>query len=168
MTALSLDVASLDETALLGAALAEYLPEGSVVELNGPLGAGKTELVRSVAAACGVDPRDVTSPTFVLIHEYQGRRPLFHFDAYRLTSQGEFLQLGPDEYFESPGLSLIEWGGRVAACLPAERLAIDIEVTGPYSRRMHFRARGERYVQAVKKLRRKFAQRQCDSTCQGK
>src|SRR5712691_11376053 len=95
----------LADTSRLGAALAEALPGGSVVALSGTLGAGKTHLVQAVAGAAGVDPRDVTSPTFVLINEYRGRRPVYHFDAYRIQDDDEFLQLGPDEYFEGQGLT---------------------------------------------------------------
>ena len=72
------------DTGRLGEILAGVLPAGTVVGLVGPLGAGKTRLVQAVAAASGVDVRDVVSPTFVMIREYSGRRPVFHFDAYRI------------------------------------------------------------------------------------
>ena len=134
------------DTARLGAALAAALPDGAVVALSGTLGAGKTQLVRDVAAACGVDPRDVTSPTFVLINEYHGRRTIYHCDAYRVRDEDEFLRLGPEEYFEGPGLTFIEWAERVAACLPPERLEISIEVLGETSRRFEIVAVGKRYV----------------------
>ena len=99
------------------AALAEALPYG-VVALDGPLGAGKTRLVQAVAAACGVDRRDVVSPTFVLMHEYHGDRPIYHIDVYRLRDDDEFLQLGVDEHFGPPNLVLIEWAGRMERCMP--------------------------------------------------
>src|SRR5579871_5394859 len=88
-------------TARLGRALADALPAASVVALIGPLGAGKTRLVQAIAAAAGVKDQEVVSPTFVLIHEYRGRVPIYHFDAYRLRDEDEFLQLGPQEYFDS-------------------------------------------------------------------
>jgi tRNA threonylcarbamoyladenosine biosynthesis protein TsaE len=123
-------------TERLGAALADVLPAGSVVALVGPLGAGKTRLVQAVAAAVGVPRVAVTSPTFVLVNEYrQGRLPVFHFDTYRLKDDDEFLELGPDEYFESDGLSFVEWADRVADLLPADRLEIALEVTGETARR---------------------------------
>jgi tRNA threonylcarbamoyladenosine biosynthesis protein TsaE len=141
---------ALDEagTVALGAALAECLPPRAVVALIGTLGAGKTRLVQAVAAAAGVDPREVMSPTFVLIHEYQGRLPIYHFDTYRLRDEDEFLQLGPEEYFDRPAWTFIEWADRVERCLPRERLEIRIEPTGPTSRRFQISAVGESY-QAV-------------------
>ena len=139
-------------TAALGTALAGVLPDGSVVALCGTLGAGKTRLVQAVAEASGVDRRDVQSPTFVLIHEYQGTRPIYHVDAYRLRDESEFLDLGPEEYFESEGLTLVEWADRVEACLPRERIEIRIDVTGPNSRRFDITALGDRYAPVIERL----------------
>ena len=81
---LTIDLASEDETTRLGRAIAELVEPGVVIGLVGPLGAGKTRLVRAIAEALGVDPAAISSPTFVLIHEYEGRLPIYHFDAYRL------------------------------------------------------------------------------------
>jgi len=146
------DARDESETAALGAALAEILPDGTTVALSGTLGAGKTRLVQAIAEAAGVDRRDVVSPTFVLAQEYHGRRTLYHFDAYRLRDEDEFLQLGPEEYFESPGLTLVEWADRVAACLPAQRVDVHIEVTGPQSRRFEIIAHGPRYREVLPRL----------------
>jgi tRNA threonylcarbamoyladenosine biosynthesis protein TsaE len=132
-----IDVKNERDTERLGAALAKELPPGMVVALIGTLGAGKTRLVQAVATALGVPPGDVTSPTFVLVNEYtSGRRPVYHFDTYRLKDDDEFLELGPDEYFESEGLTFVEWADRVAELLPPERLEITLEVTGETSRRV--------------------------------
>ncbi len=140
-------------TAALGAALAELLPDGTTVALCGTLGAGKTRLVQAIAQAAGIDRRRVVSPTFVLIQEYRGRRTIYHIDAYRLRDEDEFLQLGPEEYFDQrDGLVLVEWADRVENCLPAERIEIRIEVTGHESRRFQIAAIGERHVQAIKRL----------------
>ena len=140
------------ETATLGQRLAEALPDGGVIALYGTLGAGKTRLVQAIAEACGVPRRDVVSPTFVLIQEHHGRRDIYHFDAYRLRDDDEFLELGPDEYFESGGLTLIEWADRVENCLPQQRLEIHITVIGDESRRFEIRAVGERYAAALDQL----------------
>jgi tRNA threonylcarbamoyladenosine biosynthesis protein TsaE len=149
---------SADEkaTAALGAALAEVLPGGTAVALCGTLGAGKTRLVQAIAEALGVDCRNVTSPTFVLIQEHRGRRTLVHIDAYRLRDEDEFLALGPEEYFESDGLVLIEWADRVERCLPSDRVEIHIEVTGAQSRRFEIIAIGTVYAAAIKQLQRWF------------
>ena len=146
----------LAATSALGAALADSLPDGSVVGLSGTLGAGKTRLVQAAAVASGVDVRDVTSPTFVLINEYQGHRPIYHFDAYRIRDDDEFLQLGPEEYFDGSGVTFIEWSERVEACLPPERLDILIHVTGETSRRFEIAALGPSYETVVEKLREKL------------
>lgn len=140
------------DTARLGAALAKLLPNGSVVALLGTLGAGKTRLVQAVATGCGVNRRDVVSPTFVLIHEYAGDRPVYHIDAYRLKDDDEFLELGPEEYFESEGVTLIEWADRVEHCLPRERLEILIRVTGAHARELGITALGGKYLPTVEKL----------------
>jgi tRNA threonylcarbamoyladenosine biosynthesis protein TsaE len=140
-------------TARLGVALDQMLPDGTVVALCGTLGAGKTRLVQAIAEADGVTRRDVVSPTFVLVQEYRGRRVIYHLDAYRLRDEDEFLDLGPEEYFESGGLTLIEWADRVAAQLPPERIEIDIEVTGPQSRRFRIVAHGERYAGVLQRLK---------------
>lgn len=131
------------ETRRLGAALAQILPAGTTVALIGTLGAGKTRLVQALAAACGVPPETVLSPTFVLCQEYHGRRTLYHLDAYRLKDDDEFLQLGPEEYFESDGITLIEWADRVLDCLPPERLEIHIEVVGETERQFRLVAVGQ-------------------------
>lgn len=122
------------DTERLGQALAAALPPGTVVALIGTLGAGKTRLVQAFAAAVGVPPEAATSPTFVLVNEYVGRLPVYHIDAYRLRDEDEFRELGPEEYFESNGVTFIEWADRVAASLPRERLEIHCEVLGESQR----------------------------------
>lgn len=152
MKHLAYEAADEEATAALGAALAGVLPKHAVVALSGPLGAGKTRLVQALAAAAGVDPRAVVSPTFVLIQEYCGRHPIYHFDAYRLADDDEFLQLGPEEYFARPGWCLVEWAERVQRCLPQDRLEIRIGVTGPTSRRFELTAQGGEHEAALDAL----------------
>ena len=128
------------DTDRLGAALAAALPPGTVIGLVGTLGAGKTRLVQAVAAAVGVPRANITSPTFVLVNEYtSGRLPIYHFDTYRLKDDDEFLNLGPDEYFDSAGLTFVEWADRVEALMPADRVEIQIEVIGELERRFTIR-----------------------------
>jgi tRNA threonylcarbamoyladenosine biosynthesis protein TsaE len=119
---------SLADTDRLGAVLANALPDGTTIALCGTLGAGKTRLVQAIAAAHGVPRESVVSPTFVLCQEYSGTRTIYHLDAYRLQDADEFLKLGPEEYFQSPGLTFVEWGDRVSEGLPVERIEIHIEV----------------------------------------
>src|SRR5689334_5198093 len=97
---LVIDADSESDTERLGRALAaEVRPEGTVIGLVGPLGAGKTRLARGIAEALGVDPGAIASPTFVLIHEYAGDIPVVHCDAYRLGSADEFEALGVADYW---------------------------------------------------------------------
>jgi tRNA threonylcarbamoyladenosine biosynthesis protein TsaE len=148
---------AVDEAATdgLGMALAESLPRPAVVALRGTLGAGKTRLVRAMARGLGIDPELVTSPTFVLVHEYPGETPLYHFDAYRLHGEEEFWQLGPEEYFAGDlgGITVVEWADRVDGCLPSERMEVSIVVTGESERQFLITALGEKYATAVSHLK---------------
>ncbi len=137
----------------LGRRLAALLFPGAVVGLIGQLGAGKTCLVRAIAEGLRIaDPRAVSSPTFVLIQEYCARLPIYHFDAYRLHSDGEFFDLGVNEYFQGQGVCLVEWADRVMGCLPAAHLLIHIQVTGLASRRFFFEGHGKGYQELVGQL----------------
>jgi tRNA threonylcarbamoyladenosine biosynthesis protein TsaE len=144
------------DTERLGRELAEVLPEGSVVALQGPLGAGKTRLVQAIAAALGVDRRDVVSPTFVIVHEYAGQRPIYHLDAYRLRDDDEFLQLGVHENFVPPNLAFVEWAERIANCLPEERLDITIRIGEGDVRLFEVSGLGAAFEKVVRKLRERL------------
>src|SRR5260221_14582002 len=98
---MKLELSDLAATTSLGHRLGAALFPGAVIALVGPLGAGKTHLVRAIAEGLGIrNTRLVSSPTFGLIHEYPARLPIYHFDAYRLKNITEFQDLGPHEYFE--------------------------------------------------------------------
>lgn len=157
MESYTFEATDLAATERLGQALAEALPAGAVVALCGTLGAGKTRLVQAIAAAVGVDREQVVSPTFVLCQQYQGRRPLFHLDAYRLHDDDEFLQLGPEEFFEAGGLTFIEWADKVERCLPLDHITIDIEVTGEQSRRFAIRGAGKAATELLTQLASRLA-----------
>jgi len=138
----------------LGQRLATVLFPGAVIGLIGQLGAGKTCLVRAIAEGVDIaDPRTVSSPTFVLIQEYNARLPIYHFDAYRLHSEAEFFDLGAHEYFQGHGVCLVEWADRVQGCMPAEHLRISIHVTGPASRTFVMEGIGKRYEELVRTLK---------------
>jgi tRNA threonylcarbamoyladenosine biosynthesis protein TsaE len=153
MSSFNLVLPHVQATQTFGRQLASELFRGSVVALIGELGAGKTLLVRAIASGLGVaNERLVTSPTFVLVQEYMGRWPLFHFDAYRLRSPSEFFELGVEEYYGAGGICLIEWADRVEPCLPAEYLRVTLEVLGQQSRRITLEGFGERYAGMVASL----------------
>ena len=124
------------ETLALGRRLADALAPGAVLALYGDLGAGKTHLVKGLCEGLGVDPDGVASPTFTLLHEYAGRLPVYHFDAYRLERPEQFAALGPDEYFDGGGVSVVEWPERVEAFLPADAVRLRLTHLGPTRRRI--------------------------------
>lgn len=132
---LVIDVASEAETDRLAGALAEMIRPGTVIGLVGPLGAGKTRFTRALAERLGVDPGAIASPTFVLIHEYEGTIPVYHFDTYRLKSADEFEALGVNDYWDAGGVCVVEWADRVDDRLPADRWTVRIEPLGPSARR---------------------------------
>jgi tRNA threonylcarbamoyladenosine biosynthesis protein TsaE len=150
---MTLDVADLDGTERFGRQLGERLFPGAVIALNGPLGAGKTHLTRAIAEGMGIrNPAAVNSPTFVLIQEYPARLPIYHFDAYRLSTTREFIDLGSDEYFAGDGVCIVEWADKVQAALPIEHLRISIIPQGETARRFELQAHGERYESLVAAL----------------
>jgi tRNA threonylcarbamoyladenosine biosynthesis protein TsaE len=158
----TIDIPNLDATMAFGHCLAGLLFPGAVVALVGPLGAGKTQLVRAVAEGLGIaDSRVVSSPTFVLIQEYEARWPIYHFDAYRLRTEAEFFDLGVHEYFESQGVCLVEWADRVAACLPDQFLKITLQPTGETTRRIVVEKHGEKYSPVLEGLRAAWPPSRC-------
>jgi tRNA threonylcarbamoyladenosine biosynthesis protein TsaE len=150
----SLNAPDIAATESLGRRLAARLFPGAVVALIGPLGAGKTHLTRALVAGLGGDARRVASPTFALIHEYDARWPVYHFDAYRLPNVTAFAELGVDEYFGGDGICVIEWADRVESALPGDYLRIEIAPTGETSRSFQIEARGQRYQELLDALSR--------------
>lgn len=144
---------SPDETLALGATLGESLVGGMVIGLCGPLGAGKTQLVKGIAQGNAVaDVRQVTSPTFTLLQEYSGRLTLFHLDAYRLPSPAALAALGFDELIRPDSAVLVEWADRALPVLPATRLMIQISPVGETERAFAFTTSGEREFEWVEGL----------------
>jgi tRNA threonylcarbamoyladenosine biosynthesis protein TsaE len=154
MTAsLTLELSDLEATTNFGRRLGALLFPGAIVALLGPLGAGKTHLTRAIAEGLGIaDPRAVSSPTFVLIQEYQARLPIYHFDAYRLRGEADFFDLGGHEYFDGAGVCLIEWADRVESALPADHLRLTLTVTGTTTRQLRIEGRGQRHAPLVAQL----------------
>ncbi len=143
---LSFDCTTPEATQKFGHDLGQLLFPGAVVALVGPLGAGKTFLARAITEGLGIDnPDQVTSPTFVLIQEYQARLPIYHFDVYRLKRGSEFVDLGAMEYLSGEGVCLVEWADKVEALLPVEHLRVELAVAGDTSRRITVRAIGDKY-----------------------
>lgn len=124
---------SVEETENIGANLAQELVPGSVIALDGDLGAGKTQFTRGVCRGLGLDSDDVCSPTFTIVNEYTtpgDKTPLFHFDTYRLTGSDDFLASGLDEYFYRGGVCVIEWSSIIDDLLPSNTIKVIITGTG--------------------------------------
>ena len=134
----------MDQTLALGESLGRSLVGGLVVGLVGPLGSGKTHFVKGVARGNGLaDVRGVTSPTFTLVHEYEGLITLFHIDAYRLAGASELESLGFDEFSRADAAVVVEWADRVFAAMQGDALWITLAPTGQASRSIECEARGE-------------------------
>jgi tRNA threonylcarbamoyladenosine biosynthesis protein TsaE len=140
----------------LGRAIGSALQGGESLALYGPLGSGKTALVRGIAAGLGATSSAVTSPTFVLLHEYRGRLPLAHVDLYRLGSRKEVESIGLDDYLSGSTVVVIEWADKAPGILPSDRLemqlrhrtvqsrSIRLMATGPLSAALLARTRSKR------------------------
>jgi tRNA threonylcarbamoyladenosine biosynthesis protein TsaE len=138
---MSIDITSNspDETIEFGRRLGAQLRGGEVIGVCGPLGSGKTHLIKGIAAGAGAkDPRQINSPTFVIVNEYSGRLDIYHIDAYRLNSVSEFEMLGFDDFCDPQSVVLIEWADRVEPALQAlGYLRIELEHAGRTKRKIH-------------------------------
>ena len=134
---------SAEETRKLGERLAEGVRPGDVILLEGPLGAGKSELARGIARGLGVE-ETVTSPSFTILNVYtSGRIPLYHFDWYRLEIEEELYELGMEEYLGGDGVALVEWPGRCPDALPEKFMMIEILPEGENRRAFRVQRHGE-------------------------
>ena len=124
-----------DETVQEGKKLGQRLAPGDVVALFGGLGAGKTAFTRGLAVGLGVT-ETVSSPTFTIVNEYPGDIPLFHFDMYRLESDGELFDIGWDDYLERGGVCAVEWSEKVPSAFPPDAILVKIDILGDNRRRM--------------------------------
>ncbi|MBH0196528.1 MAG: tRNA (adenosine(37)-N6)-threonylcarbamoyltransferase complex ATPase subunit type 1 TsaE [Nitrospira sp.] len=133
---------SLAATESLGRAIGRALTGGNVLALIGGLGAGKTSMVRGIATGLDAPPDSVSSPTFVLVHEYRARLPLIHVDLYRLHSDADIESIGLTDYFTDRTVVAIEWADRFPALLPEDRLEVWLTHRSPATRIVRFTAKG--------------------------
>lgn len=117
---------SAEQTNRVGILLGSILNNGDVICLTGGLGVGKTAFTGGIAAALGIKGY-ITSPTFTIINEYSGIKPLYHFDVYRIDDPDEMFEIGFDEYIDSDGIVVIEWADRIMNILPDEYIWVKIE-----------------------------------------
>lgn len=139
-----------EQTKDIGYKLGQLVTPKSVICLIGDLGAGKTTMTQSLAKSLEVDDY-ITSPTFTIVNEYEGRIPLYHFDVYRIGSSDEMYDIGFDEYIDGDGVCIIEWANLIEDILPNEYLYIEMNYkeTG---REMILTPKGEKYEEIVKEL----------------
>lgn len=158
---LTLHSHSVQDTLALGQRLGSLAPPGLFITLEGPLGAGKTHLVRGIAAGAQVaDPTLVSSPTYVLLNIYPGSpsgKTVFHLDAYRAAGEDDFDAVGLDDLLrdaETDYLVVMEWPSRVAGLLPPDRLHIRIDVLSETARLFAFHPTGPQAVAVTDALSR--------------
>jgi len=135
------------ETQTLGEQLGGVLEAGDIVCLYGELGSGKTVLSKGIAIGLGVADEDrVRSPSFVLIHRYQGRVPMYHADLYRLHGPADIADIGLREFLAGDGVAVIEWADKLEASLPSERLDIVLAHQEEHTRLITITPQGAHYL----------------------
>ncbi len=141
-----------EDTQELGRRLGELAQTGDVFLLMGGLGAGKTCLTQGIAWGLGIEGY-ATSPSFVVINQYQGRLTLYHIDLYRLDRVEEVIDLGLDDYLYGDGLCVVEWAERGMAVFPNDNLVVEISFLSDTSRNIVLTPNGRRYVDLISELR---------------
>lgn len=123
---LTFHTSSAEETIELGKKIGSLLKKGDIIAMQGTLAAGKTTITKGIAQSLGVKD-EITSPTFCLISEYEGKMPLYHMDVYRLEGGEDFINLGVEDLMYGNGVSLIEWSEKVMDELPKKTIILKIE-----------------------------------------
>ena len=143
---------SADQTKALAAALAELARPGDLLLLAGDLGAGKTAFTQGFGAALGVAER-ITSPTFTLVNQHEGRLVLNHLDVYRIEQLAEVLDIGLPELLDEGGVTVIEWGDAIVPALPADFLLVQITLgDGDDDRTFELTTTGPRWAARTRAL----------------
>ncbi len=117
---------SAEETVELGKKIGSFLKKGDIIAMQGTLGAGKTTITKGIAQALGIN-ETITSPTFCLISEYEGKMPLYHMDVYRLDGAEDFANLGTEDMLYGEGVSIIEWSEKIMEELPHKTIILKLE-----------------------------------------
>lgn len=119
-------VKNIEELDSLGVQLGKLCSANDIICLIGDLGTGKTHLTKGIAKGLEIEDH-ITSPTFTIVNEYDGRLKLYHFDVYRVNDPDEIAAIGFDEYIFGDGISIIEWANYIEELIPEESLTINIE-----------------------------------------
>ncbi len=150
---MKIKVNDLKDTERIGKIISRCLEKGTVLCLDGDLGVGKTALTQFIAKNFGVKEY-ITSPTFNIIKEYEGRLPFYHMDVYRVDSEDDMYDLGYDEYIYSEGVTIIEWSHKIKDILPDERISIEIQRLDDTSRIMIIEGKGKTYDKLAEELKK--------------
>lgn len=126
MNTLTLHSKSSEETIEIGKKIGSLLKKGDILAMQGTLAAGKTTITKGIAESLGVT-EVITSPTFCLISEYEGKMPLYHFDVYRLEGPEDFINLGSEDMLYGDGVSIIEWSEKIMEELPSSTIIIRLQ-----------------------------------------
>ncbi|WP_144559607.1 tRNA (adenosine(37)-N6)-threonylcarbamoyltransferase complex ATPase subunit type 1 TsaE [Shouchella miscanthi] len=137
---------SVEDTMALAASFAAYLKPSDCILLAGDLGAGKTHFVKGLGRGLGVDCM-ITSPTFTIIKEYEGRLPLYHMDVYRVGEEAD--ELGLEEYIEGSGVTVIEWAHLIQDLLPAHSFSFTIKKSSETERDILIQAQGSSHLRRL-------------------
>lgn len=148
-----IEIRNLEETEMMGKVIARILERGTVVCLDGDLGAGKTTLTQFIARDFGVNEY-VTSPTFTIIKEYEGKLPFYHMDVYRIESEDDMYDLGFEEYIYSDGVTIIEWSNNIINMLPENKINIYIQRGHGDTRILNITGKGQVYDTLVGELKK--------------
>lgn len=150
---MKIEVRNLKDTETVGKIIARNLEKGTVLCLDGDLGAGKTTLTQFIAKEFGVNEY-ITSPTFTIIKEYQGKLPFYHMDVYRIDSEDDMYDLGYEEYIYSEGITIIEWSNKIINMLPENRINIYIQSgNDDYLRLLSVNGKGHTYDKIIEELK---------------
>ena len=145
-------VNSLQDTEIVGKIISRHMEKGTVLCLDGDLGVGKTAITQFIAREFGVKEY-ITSPTFNIIKEYEGRLPFYHMDVYRIESEDDMYDLGYDEYIYSEGVTVIEWSEKIEGILPENRININITRIDDNRRTMIIEGKGTVYEKITEELK---------------
>jgi len=156
-TRLSLITRGPTATRELGQRIGQQLKAGSVIALIGELGCGKTCFTKGLCAGLGIPGKQVNSPTFAFVNEYQGRLLVLHLDLYRIDDMSAGLDVGIMDYLArtEKGVAIVEWADRVLPLLPEDRLAVRFDVLSARKRQLELAARGKRFGRIILELEAK-------------
>jgi tRNA threonylcarbamoyladenosine biosynthesis protein TsaE len=142
------------ETKNIAFKLAKYLKAQDFIALCGDLGSGKTTFVKGIARGLNIKETEIVSPSFMLIRQYKGKLPLYHFDLYRLDYLEQVEFLGYEEYFYGDGVCCMEWANKVEELLPVEYLEINIKFLSDFKRKITFKSTSDRYNNIINKIKK--------------